>query len=213
MDIIEEIERKQLKCRDFRKVVPDAEEFDEAKQIHFSDARKIRASAKIGQKVKVDGKNKRVVEDPHEFDPDNEIRLSDAQEIDAAIKIGAELRVSNDHIGVHDAPARRFRSGDLVRVHVKIVEGEKERIQVFEGVVIGIKNAGIRSTMTVRKVSYGIGVERVFPMYAPVIDRIEFIRRGRVRRSKLYYLRNRSGKAARIPEIRDIPESRKPIEG
>ncbi len=111
------------------------------------------------------------------------------------------------------APERRFRVGDSVRVHVRIIEGEKERIQVFEGVLIAQKRGGIRSTITVRKVSYGVGVERVFPVYGPVIDRIEFVRRGKVRRNKLYYLRNLRGKAARIPEIRDIPESRKPISG
>ncbi len=213
MDIIKEIERKQLECKDFRTVVEDQPEFDESKQIYHAAARKIRASAKVGQKVKVDGKNKRVVADVKPFDPDTEMRLSEASELDAEAKVGDQLRVAYDHIGVHDAPERRFRSGDVVRVHVKIKEGEKERVQVFEGVVIGIKNAGIRSTVTVRKVSYGIGVERVFPMYAPVIDRIDFVRRGKVRRSKLYYLRNLSGKAARIPEIRDIPETRKPIEG
>ena len=213
MDIIKEIERKQLECKDFRTVVRDAPEFDADKQIYLADARNIRASAKIGQKVKVDGKNKRVIEDAHEFDPDTEIRLTDAQELDQEIAVGGQIRVSHQHMGVSDAPPRRFRSGDVVRVHVRIKEGEKERIQVFEGVVIGLKNAGIRSTVTVRKVSYGIGVERVFPVYGPVIEKIEFVRRGKVRRSKLYYLRNLSGKAARIPEIRDIPDSRKPIVG
>lgn len=111
------------------------------------------------------------------------------------------------------APERRFRVGDTVRVHVRIIEGEKERIQVFEGVVIAHKRNGIRSTVTVRKVSYGVGVERVFPVYGPVIDRIDFVRRGKVRRNKLYYLRKLSGKAARIPEIRDIPPSRAPKSG
>ena len=91
-----------------------------------------------------------------------------------------------------------FRAGDTVRVHVKVVEGNKERIQVFQGVVIGRKGGGIRETFAVRKVSGGVGVERVFPLHSPSIDRIEVVRRGRVRRAKLYYLRNLQGKAARI---------------
>jgi len=95
-----------------------------------------------------------------------------------------------------DLPA--FRAGDTIRVHVKIVEGEKERIQPFEGVVIRKKRGGIRSTFTVRKISYGIGVERVFPIHSPRIDRIDVISRGKVRRAKLYYLRSLKGKAARI---------------
>lgn len=91
-----------------------------------------------------------------------------------------------------------FKVGDTVRVHVKIVEGEKERIQPFEGVVIGRKAGGIRSTFAVRKISYGIGVERIFPMHSPRIDRIDVISRGKVRRAKLFYLRGLKGKAARI---------------
>jgi large subunit ribosomal protein L19 len=91
-----------------------------------------------------------------------------------------------------------FKVGDTVRVHVKIVEGEKERIQPFEGVVIRKKEGGIRSTFTVRKISYGIGVERIFPLHSPRIDRIDVISRGKVRRAKLFYLRNLKGKAARI---------------
>ena len=91
-----------------------------------------------------------------------------------------------------------FRVGDTVRVHVKIVEGEKERIQPFEGVVIRKKKGGIRSTFTVRKISYGIGVERIFPLHSPRVDRIDVLGRGRVRRAKLFYLRNLKGKAARI---------------
>ncbi len=91
-----------------------------------------------------------------------------------------------------------FKSGDSVRVHVKVVEGEKERIQVFAGVVIGRKSGAIRSSFTVRKVSYGVGVERTFPLHSPRIERIEVVTRGRVRRAKLYYLRGLSGKAARI---------------
>ncbi len=93
-----------------------------------------------------------------------------------------------------------FRPGDTVRVHVKLKEGNKERIQVFEGVVIARKHGGISETFTVRKVSYGIGVERVFPLHSPRIAKIEVTRRGRVRRAKLYYLRERRGKAARIRE-------------
>jgi len=91
-----------------------------------------------------------------------------------------------------------FNVGDTVRVHVKIIEGEKERIQPFEGVVIGKKRGGIRSSFTVRKISYGIGVERIFPMHSPRIDRIDVVSRGNVRRAKLFYLRGLKGKAARI---------------
>lgn len=93
-----------------------------------------------------------------------------------------------------------FQAGDTVRVNVKVVEGERERIQAYEGVCIGRKNAGLNSNFTVRKLSYGEGVERVFPLYSPRIDSIEVIRRGKVRRSKLYYLRGRTGKSARIAE-------------
>lgn len=95
-----------------------------------------------------------------------------------------------------------FIPGDTVKVHVKIKEGEKERIQAFQGVVIGKRKGTIGATFTVRKVSYGIGVERIFPMHSPAIDRVEIITRGRVRRGKLYYLRNLKGKAARIREKR-----------
>jgi large subunit ribosomal protein L19 len=91
-----------------------------------------------------------------------------------------------------------FKVGDTVKVHVKIVEGEKERVQPFEGVVIRRKRGGIRSTFTVRKISYGIGVERIFPLHSPRVDRIDVISRGKVRRAKLFYLRNLRGKAARI---------------
>ncbi len=91
-----------------------------------------------------------------------------------------------------------FKVGDTIRVHVKIIEGDKERIQPFEGVVIRKKGGGIRSSFTVRKVSYGIGVERIFPMHSPRIDRIDLINRGKVRRAKLFYLRALKGKAARI---------------
>ncbi len=93
-----------------------------------------------------------------------------------------------------------FRSGDTVRVHVKVIEGTRERIQVFEGVVIKRRGGGISETFTVRKVSYGVGVERTFPLHTPKIAKIEVVRRGKVRRAKLYYLRNLRGKAARIKE-------------
>jgi len=91
-----------------------------------------------------------------------------------------------------------FRVGDTVKVHVKIVEGEKERIQPFEGVVIRRKRGGIRSSFTVRKISYGVDVERIFPMHSPRIDRVDVMSRGKVRRAKLFYLRGLKGKAARI---------------
>jgi len=93
-----------------------------------------------------------------------------------------------------------FRSGDTLRVHVRIVEGEKERIQVFEGVCIRRSGGSSRETFTVRKTSYGVGVERTFPLHSPRIDKIDVMARGRVRRAKLYYLRELSGKAARIQE-------------
>jgi large subunit ribosomal protein L19 len=96
-----------------------------------------------------------------------------------------------------------FEPGDTVRVNVKVVEGSRERVQAFEGVCIGRKNAGLNSAFTVRKLSYGEGVERVFPLYSPSIDSIEVVRRGDVRRAKLYYLRGRTGKSARIAEQTD----------
>ncbi|MFD3445479.1 50S ribosomal protein L19 [Microbacteriaceae bacterium 4G12] len=99
-----------------------------------------------------------------------------------------------------DLPA--FRPGDTIRVHVKVVEGTRERIQVFEGVVIKRRGGGISETFIVRKVSYGVGVERTFPLHTPRIAKIEVLRRGKVRRAKLYYLRSLRGKAARIKEIR-----------
>jgi len=95
-----------------------------------------------------------------------------------------------------------FNAGDTVKVHVKIKEGEKERIQAFQGVVISKRKGSSHATFTVRKVSYGIGVERVFPMHSPIIDKIEILTRGRVRRAKIYYLRKLRGKAARIKEKR-----------
>jgi large subunit ribosomal protein L19 len=93
-----------------------------------------------------------------------------------------------------------FQSGDTVKVHVRIQEGNKERLQIFEGVVIARKHGGSRESITVRKVSFGVGVERIFPLHATVIDHIDVVRRGKVRRAKLYYLRDLRGKAARIKE-------------
>ena len=95
-----------------------------------------------------------------------------------------------------------FRAGDTVRVHVRLVEGKRERVQAFEGIVIAISGSGGRRTFTVRKVSYGVGVERIFPLHSPKLDAIEVVRRGQVRRAKLFYLRQLRGKAARIKERR-----------
>jgi large subunit ribosomal protein L19 len=112
-----------------------------------------------------------------------------------------------------DAAGRRddipeFRAGDTLKVHVKVIEGTRSRIQVFQGVVIRRQGAGVRETFTVRKVSFGVGVERTFPVHTPVIDRIEVVTRGDVRRAKLYYLRDLRGKAAKIKERRDTPAGR-----
>lgn len=96
-----------------------------------------------------------------------------------------------------------FGPGDTVRVHVRVIEGGRERTQAFEGVVIARKGGGIRETFTVRKISFGVGVERIFPVHAPIVQTIEVLRRGDVRRAKLYYLRDRVGKATRIKEKRD----------
>ncbi|MCA0199756.1 MAG: 50S ribosomal protein L19 [Proteobacteria bacterium] len=93
-----------------------------------------------------------------------------------------------------------FSPGDTLRVHVKVTEGQRERIQAYEGVCIARKNAGLNSSFTVRKISFGEGVERVFPLFAPIVDKIEVVRKGRVRRAKLYYLRDRRGRSARIAE-------------
>jgi large subunit ribosomal protein L19 len=102
-----------------------------------------------------------------------------------------------------------FRPGDTLRVGVKVIEGDRTRVQAFEGVCIARSNKGVGSSFTVRKISFGEGVERVFPLYSPIIDKIEVVRRGDVRRAKLYYLRGRTGKAARIAERRmvqrDVP--------
>ncbi len=94
------------------------------------------------------------------------------------------------------------RPGDTVKVHMRIVEGEKERIQVIEGVVIRIKGGGARKTITVRKISFGIGVERIFPIHSPRVEKVEIVKRSKVRRAKLYYLRDLRGKAARLKEIK-----------
>ncbi|HET6780565.1 MAG TPA: 50S ribosomal protein L19 [bacterium] len=95
-----------------------------------------------------------------------------------------------------------FTPGDAVRVHVKVVEGGRERVQAFEGVVIGRKSGGIRETFTVRRISHGVGVERTFPLHSPRIDRIDIVRKGKVRQAKLYYLREKVGREARIKESR-----------
>ncbi|MDY4611045.1 MAG: 50S ribosomal protein L19 [Sphaerochaetaceae bacterium] len=97
--------------------------------------------------------------------------------------------------------AENFSVGDTVKVYFKIVEGANERIQVFEGLVIAKSNSGIRRTFMVRKISYGVGVERIFPLHSPRVEKVEVIRRGRVRRAKLYYVRDKIGKAAKVPEL------------
>ena len=99
-----------------------------------------------------------------------------------------------------------FKPGDTIKVHVKIKEGDKERIQVFEGVCIAMKHGGVRATFTVRKISFGHGVERIFPLHSRVIDKVELVRSGRVRRAKLYYIRELRGKAARIREVKEVKE-------
>lgn len=110
-----------------------------------------------------------------------------------------DIRVLEQEQLRSDIPA--FRVGDTVKVNVKVVEGNRERIQAFEGVVIARKGGSIRETFTVRRVSYGIGVERVFPLHSPRIESIQIVKRGKVRRAKLYYLRSRVGKAAKVKEI------------
>lgn len=102
-----------------------------------------------------------------------------------------------------------FRAGDTVRLHVKVAEGDKERIQIYQGVVIRRRGSGTRASFAVRKVSAGVGVERVFPLHSPVLGKIEVVRRGRVRRAKLYYLRGLRGKAARIEERREDRPAKK----
>jgi large subunit ribosomal protein L19 len=100
-----------------------------------------------------------------------------------------------------------FRPGDTLKVHVRVIEGNKSRVQVFQGVVIRRSGGGVRETFTVRKISYGVGVERTFPVHSPVIEQIEVVTRGEVRRAKLYYLRDRRGKAAKIKERRETSAS------
>ncbi|MCU1526987.1 MAG: ribosomal protein, partial [Frondihabitans sp.] len=121
---------------------------------------------------------------------------------------GTESEISMHILDSVDAASLRndipdFRAGDTVKVHVNIVEGNRSRIQVFQGVVIGRQNEGVRETFTVRKVSFQVGVERTFPVHSPVIDHIELVSRGDVRRAKLYYLRELRGKKAKIKEKRD----------
>jgi large subunit ribosomal protein L19 len=101
-----------------------------------------------------------------------------------------------------------FEIGDTVRVHVKVVEGEKERIQIFEGVVISRKGARNSETFAVRKVSYGVGVERIFPVHSPIVARVDVVRHGKIRRAKLYYLRDRKGKTARVSDREFSPEAK-----
>lgn len=108
------------------------------------------------------------------------------------------LKVITEGMLKEDKP--EIRIGDVVKVHVKIVEGSRERIQVFEGTVIAMKGSGVSETFTVRRVSYGVGIERVFPVNSPNVAKVELVRHGRVRRSKLYYLRDRVGKAAKVKE-------------
>lgn len=111
-------------------------------------------------------------------------------------------------LDVVDAPSLRddiplFRAGDTVKVHVRVTEGNRSRIQVFQGIVIRRHGEGVRETYTVRKVSFGVGVERTFPVHTPTVEKIEVVTRGRVRRAKLYYLRDRHGKAAKVRELRE----------
>ncbi|QPK81992.1 50S ribosomal protein L19 [Schaalia sp. ZJ405] len=110
-------------------------------------------------------------------------------------------------LDIVDAPSLRddipsFRAGDTLKVHVKVIEGNRSRIQVFQGVVIARRGHGVSETFTIRKISFGVGVERTFPLHAPTIDKIEIVTKGAVRRAKLYYLRDRRGKAAKIKEHR-----------
>ena len=110
----------------------------------------------------------------------------------------------SDILKAYDAPVNpnipSLRTGDMVSVHVKIKEGNRERVQVFEGTIIAKKGAGLTETMTVRRLSYGVGVERILPVHSPKIDKIEIVRKGKIRRAKLYYLRDRVGKAAKVKE-------------
>jgi len=99
----------------------------------------------------------------------------------------------------------RMKAGDTVRVHVRVKEGDKERIQIFEGVVINLRRGGVRASFTVRKVSFGQGVERIFPMHSPIIQKVDVVRSAKVRRAKLYFLRDLKGKAARMKEVKRAP--------
>ena len=101
-----------------------------------------------------------------------------------------------------------FRAGDTLKVHVKVVEGNRSRVQLFQGICIRVQGSGVGRTFTVRKVSFGVGVERTFPLHTPIIDKVEVVTRGDVRRAKLYYLRNLRGKAAKIKEKREAPAGR-----
>ncbi|MGL4524005.1 MAG: 50S ribosomal protein L19 [Spirochaetia bacterium] len=114
------------------------------------------------------------------------------QKVDLMRKVeGAQLKENAD----------RFHIGDTVKVHFKIVEGKTERIQIYEGTVIARNNGGLRETFTVRKLSFGVGVEKIFPLHSPRLEKVEMVRRGRVRRAKLYYLRDRVGKATRVRQL------------
>lgn len=113
------------------------------------------------------------------------------------------LRAIEGSFVKEDATVPEIAPGDTVRVHFKVIEGDKERIQPFEGLVIAVRGSGVNRTFTVRKVSFGVGVERIFPLYSPRIERIEILRRGKVRRAKLYYLRKKSAKESRLEERRE----------
>lgn len=121
--------------------------------------------------------------------------------------MGSKVIIEELERATEVAERPEFRVGDTVRVHVRIVEGQRERIQMFEGVVISRRRGGNRGTFTVRKVSYGVGVERIFPFFSPRVQGIDVVARGRVRRNRLYYLRERSGKAARI-RTRIVPRKK-----
>src|SRR5436190_5430754 len=119
----------------------------------------------------------------------------------ASGNFGAVAELGNAH---KRADLPEFRAGDTVKVHVKVVEGSRARVQIFQGVVIRIHGSGVGRTFTVRKVSFGVGVERTFPLHSPIFEEIEIVTRGDVRRAKLYYLRNLRGKAAKIKERREV---------
>jgi large subunit ribosomal protein L19 len=130
--------------------------------------------------------------------------VNDAQSGESRIE---ETNMATDAIAAVEASTLKrdrgaFAPGDSVRVHVKVIEGEKERVQVFEGIIIRKRGEGARATFTVRRVSYGVGVERTFPLHSPRVERVQVVKSGHVRRSKLYYLRERKGKAARLRERR-----------